>query len=200
VTFAAVVLLGYLLGSCPWGYWLVRLVKHEDIRKSGSGNIGATNVWRTYGRSLGLPVIVLDVLKGFVPALLGVVLVSHVCGIVAGAAAMLGHARPLFLRFAKGGKMVATCVGVFFGVAAWVALTAGAVWIAVFVLTRYASVASIAAALSLPVAAAIYGYPASVVAFGVVAASAVVFLHRANLRRLRAGTENRFQLRRTARA
>jgi acyl phosphate:glycerol-3-phosphate acyltransferase len=200
MTFAAVVLLGYLLGSCPWGYWLVRLVKHEDIRKSGSGNIGATNVWRTYGRSLGLPVILLDVLKGFVPALLGVVLVSHVCGIVAGAAAMLGHARPLFLRFAKGGKMVATCGGVFFGVAAWVAFTAGLVWIVVFVLTRYASVASIAAAVSLPVAAAIYGYPASVVAFGVVAASAVVFLHRTNLRRLRAGTENRFHLRRTARA
>jgi acyl phosphate:glycerol-3-phosphate acyltransferase len=200
MTFAAVVLLGYLLGSCPWGYWLVRLVKHEDIRKSGSGNIGATNVWRTYGRSLGLPVILLDVLKGFVPALLGVVLVSHVCGIVAGAAAMLGHARPLFLRFAKGGKMVATCGGVFFGVAAWVAFTAGLVWIVVFVLTRYASVASIAAAVSLPVAAAIYGYPASVVAFGVVAASAVVFLHRTNLRRLRAGTENRFRLRRTARA
>jgi glycerol-3-phosphate acyltransferase PlsY len=113
---------------------------------------------------------------------------------------MLGHARPLFLRFAKGGKMVATCGGVFFGVAVWVALTAGAVWIVVFVLTRYASVASIAAAVSLPIAAAIYGYPASVVAFGAVAASAVVFLHRANLRRLRAGTENRFHLRRTARA
>jgi glycerol-3-phosphate acyltransferase PlsY len=200
MTFAALVVLGYLLGSCPWGYWLVRLVKHEDIRKSGSGNIGATNVWRTYGPSLGLPVILLDVLKGFIPAFLGVLLVSHVCGIVAGAAAMLGHARPLFLRFAKGGKMVATCGGVFFGVAVWVALTAGAVWIVVFVLTRYASVASIAAAVSLPIAAAIYGYPASVVAFGAVAASAVVFLHRANLRRLRAGTENRFHLRRTARA
>jgi glycerol-3-phosphate acyltransferase PlsY len=200
MTFAALVVLGYLLGSCPWGYWLVRLVKHEDIRKSGSGNIGATNVWRTYGPSLGLPVILLDVLKGFIPAFLGVLLVSHVCGIVAGAAAMLGHARPLFLRFAKGGKMVATCGGVFFGVAVWVALTAGVVWIVVFVLTRYASVASIAAAVSLPIAAAIYGYPASVVAFGAVAASAVVFLHRANLRRLRAGTENRFHLRRTARA
>src|SRR3954451_2272951 len=139
--FAALVALGYVLGSCPWGYWLVRLVKHEDIRRAGSGNIGATNVWRTYGRSLGLPVIVLDVLKGFVPALVGVLLVSHVCGIVAGAAAMLGHARPLFLRFAKGGKMVATWGGVFFGVAVWVAIPAGIVWLVVFVLTRYASVA-----------------------------------------------------------
>ena len=68
--------LGYLLGSCPWGYWLVRLVKHEDIRKVGSGNIGATNVWRTYGRWLGVPVVVLDVLKGFIPAMLGMLFVS----------------------------------------------------------------------------------------------------------------------------
>jgi glycerol-3-phosphate acyltransferase PlsY len=200
VTFAGLVVLGYLLGSCPWGYWLVRLFRREDVRRVGSGNIGATNVWRTYGPSLGVPVIVLDVLKGFVPALLGVIFVSHLCGIVAGAAAMLGHARPLFLRFAKGGKMVATCGGVFFGVAWTVAVTAGVVWIAVFLVGRYASLASIAAAVALPVAAAVYGYPTSVIAFGVVAAVAVIFLHRANLRRLRAGTENRFHLRRPARA
>ena len=147
-----------------------------------------------------MPVILLDILKGFVPALLGVLLVSHLCGIVAGGAAMLGHARPLFLKFEKGGKMVATCGGVFFGVAAWVAFTALAVWIVVFLGSRYASVASIAASLTLPVAAAIYGYPTSVIVFGALAAAAVVFLHRANLRRLRAGTENRFRLRRTARA
>ena len=71
MTFAAVVVLGYLLGSCPWGYWLVRLIRHEDIRKVGSGNIGATNVWRTYGRWLGVPVVLLDMVKGFLPALLG---------------------------------------------------------------------------------------------------------------------------------
>src|SRR5262249_39442606 len=163
MSFAAVVVLGYLLGSCPWGYWLVRLVKHEDIRTVGSGNIGATNVWRTYGRSLGLPVVILDVLKGFVPAFVGVQFVSppHLAGIAAGAAAMLGHWRPLFLGFAKGGKMVATCGGVFFGVAPWVALTAGLTWIVVFLLVRYASVASIAAGISLPVFAVGYGYPTS---------------------------------------
>src|SRR6266566_686979 len=135
MTFAAVVVFGYLLGSCPWGYWLVRLVKHEDIRRVGSGNIGATNVWRTYGRSLGVPVVLLDVLKGFVPAFLGVLLVSHICGIVAGTAAMLGHWRPLFLRFEKGGKMVATGAGVFLAVAPWVGLLAAAVWFAAFLLT-----------------------------------------------------------------
>jgi|SRR5579884_438284 len=198
--FAAVVVFGYLLGSCPWGYWLVRLVRGEDIRKSGSGNIGATNVWRTYGRRLGAPVVLLDTLKGFVPALCGMLLVSHFAGICAGAAAMLGHWRPLFLRFAKGGKMVATCGGVFFGVAPWVALTAGLVWLATFLLLRYASVASIVAGIALPVTAALYGYPVSVVVFGAAAALAILYLHRANLRRLRAGTEHRFELRRPASA
>jgi glycerol-3-phosphate acyltransferase PlsY len=146
--------------------------------------------------------VLLDVLKGFVPALLGMLFVSphHLAGICAGAAAMLGHWRPIFLRFAKGGKMVATCGGVFFGVAVWVALTAGLVWLVVFLALRYASLASIVAGIALPVTAALYGYPSSVIAFGVVAAGAICFLHRANLRRLRAGTESRFQLRRSARA
>ncbi len=200
--FVALVVLGYLLGSCPWGYWLVRLVKHEDIRKVGSGNIGASNVWRTYGPSLGVPVVLLDTLKGYVPATLGMLYVSphHLSGICAGAAAMLGHWRPLFLRFAKGGKMVATCGGVFFGVAIWVALTAGVVWLVAFVATRYASVASVLAGIALPVAAALYGYPTSVILFGVAAAGAILYLHRGNLRRLRAGTEHRFRLRRTASA
>ncbi len=124
----------------------------------------------------------------------------HLSGICAGAAAMLGHWRPLFLRFAKGGKMVATCGGVFFGVAIWVALTAGVVWLVAFLATRYASVASVVAGIALPVAAALYGYPLSVVLFGVAAAGAILYLHRGNLRRLRAGTEHRFRLRRTASA
>ncbi|HEY6960830.1 MAG TPA: glycerol-3-phosphate 1-O-acyltransferase PlsY [Gaiellaceae bacterium] len=202
MAFAVLVVCGYLLGSCPWGYWLVRLVRHEDIRRTGSGNIGATNVWRTYGRWLGAPVVVLDTLKGFIPALAGMLWVSphHLAGICAGAAAMLGHWRPLFLRFAKGGKMVATCGGVFFGVAVWVALTAGLVWLATFIVFRYASVASIVAGISLPVMAAVYGYPTSVIVFGSAAAAAILYLHRTNLRRLRAGTEHRFQLRRPANA
>jgi glycerol-3-phosphate acyltransferase PlsY len=198
--YLGLVVFGYLLGSCPWGYWLVRIFRHEDIRSVGSGNIGATNVWRTYGRTLGIPVVLLDTLKGFVPAFVGMLTVSHLAGIVAGGAAMLGHARPLYLRFARGGKMVATCGGVFFGVALWVALTAGLVWIVTFLLFRYASVASIVAGIALPVSAAAYGYPPSVIVFGAAAAAAILFLHRGNLRRLRAGTENRFHWRRTANA
>jgi glycerol-3-phosphate acyltransferase PlsY len=197
MAFLGLVVLGYLLGSCPWGYWLVRLVKHENIRDVGSGNIGATNVWRTYGRWLGIPVVLLDVLKGFVPAFLGVLFVSPLAGIVAGGAAMLGHWRPIFLRFEKGGKMVATCGGVFFGVAFWVAISAGVVWLAVFLIFRYASIASIVAGIALPVFAAIEGKSLSVVLFGVAAAAGILFLHRGNLRRLRAGTESRFHLRRS---
>jgi glycerol-3-phosphate acyltransferase PlsY len=187
---------GYLAGSMPFGYWLVRALKHEDIRTSGSGGIGATNVWRTYGRSYGVPVVLLDVAKGFVPALLAVALVSHVAGVLAGAAAMLGHWRPIFLGFHKGGKMVATCGGAFFGLAPWAALGAGIVWILAFLLTRYSSVASLTAAVALPVLVYLTGKPWSVVEFAAAASLAVVVLHRTNIARLRAGTESRFSLRR----
>jgi glycerol-3-phosphate acyltransferase PlsY len=200
VTTALLVLGGYLLGSMPWGYWLVRLAKRDDIRLHGSGNIGGTNVWRIYGWRLGVPVIVLDTAKGFVPAFLGALLVSDLVGVLAGAAAMLGHGRPLFLRFQRGGKMVATCGGAFLGVAPLIGGVGAAVWITVFVLFRYASLASIAAALSLPVASFVLGESWPVIVFASVAAVAVVFLHRANIARLVAGTENRFRFRRPARA
>ena len=198
MTFAAIVVFGYLLGSCPWGYWLVRIFRGEDVRRHGSGGIGASNVWRAHGRRLGIPVVALDTLKGFVPALVGVLLVSHLCGIVAGAAAMLGHARPIYLRFERGGKMVATCGGVLFAVAPWVALTVGGFWLLVFALSRYTSVASVLAAVALPVAAVALGYPLAVIVFATVTGLVIIFLHRSNLRRLRAGTENRFGLRRAA--
>jgi len=195
VTFAGLVLLGYVLGSCPWGYWLVRIFRGEDIRKVGSGGIGASNVVRAYGRTLGFTVGILDTLKGFVPAFLGVHYVSPLCGILAGAAAMAGHYRPLFLRFQKGGKMVATAGGVFFGVAVFIALGAAVVWLVTFGLTRYASVASICSAISLPIWAFVFDYSTSVIVLSFVSAFAVIFLHRANLKRLRTGTENRFSLR-----
>jgi glycerol-3-phosphate acyltransferase PlsY len=174
----------------------VRALAHEDIRRRGSGNIGATNVWRTYGLAYGLPVLALDTLKGFVPAFVFFHLVSPLAGVLAGAAAMLGHSRPLFLRFARGGKMVATCGGAFFGVAPLVGAIGLAVWLVAFLVTRYASVASMASAVSLPVAAIVLDQPWPVIVFAVVAAVAVIALHRANIRRLLSGTENRFALRR----
>jgi len=167
-----------------------------DIRTVGSGNIGATNVWRTLGPWYAVPVIVLDVAKGFVPAFWGTHWEGAAVGALAGGAAMLGHWRPLFLRFAKGGKMVATGGGALLGVAPIVGLTAMGVWVVVFALTRYASVSSIVAALSLPVTALVLEEPWPVLVFTTAAALGVLVLHRGNLARLRAGTETRVQLRR----
>ena len=193
---AILTVVGYLCGSMPWGYWLVRVFRSEDIRMQGSGNIGATNVWRVHGRRLGIPAVLLDTLKGFVPALLATQLVGHGSGVLAGAAAMLGHYRPLFLGFRKGGKMVATAGGAFLGVAPIVGGAAAAVWLVLFLATRYASVASIVAALSLGVVSWLLGYPWPVIVFGAFAGVGVLLLHRANLGRLWRGEENRAQLRR----
>src|SRR3954453_4778155 len=134
----------------PWGYWLVRIFRGDDIRTHGSGNIGASNVWRVYGRRLGIIVLMLDIAKGFVPALVATELVGHGTGVLAGGAAMLGHWRPLFLGFRRGGKMVATMGGAILGIAPIVGRLGAGTWILVFALTRYASVASIVAAISMP--------------------------------------------------
>src|SRR5919202_1136643 len=187
MSFAIGFAVGYLAGSLPFGYWLVRVTKHVDIRTVGSGNIGATNVWRVFGRRYGLPVVVLDTQKGFVPALVATLWVGHIAGVVAGGGAMLGHARPPFPRCERGGKRVATAGGAFLGVAPLVGACGAGVWIVVFLLGRYASVASICAAASLPVAAALLGEPWAVIALGIAAAVGVLYLHRANLKRLRAG-------------
>jgi len=195
MSYAVAIVAGYLAGSIPSGYWLVRAVRHVDIRTLGSGNIGGTNVWRVFGRRLGLPVVVVDTAKGFVPALLATLLVSHLAGVLAGGAAMLGHWRPLFLKWQRGGKMVATCGGAFLGVAPIVGGIGAAVWIAAFLALRYASVASMLAACSLPVVAVLIDEPWPVIAFAVAAAVAVVVLHRGNIRRLFDGTESRFSFR-----
>jgi len=178
----------------PWGYWLVRIFRREDIRTKGSGNIGASNVWRVYGRYLGLPVVLLDTAKGFAPALVATLLVGHGSGVLAGAAAMLGHYRPLFMKFQKGGKMVATTGGAFLGVAPLVGGVGLGVWLLVFVVTRYPSLASMTASTSLPLWSWLLGYPWPVTVFAAVAAIGVILLHRANIGRLWRGEENRSHL------
>jgi len=191
---ALVVLSAYLLGSMPFGYWVVRLLKHEDIRAVGSGNIGATNVWRTYGKGYGIPIVVLDVAKGFVPAFVGALVANEVVGALAGGAAMLGHWRPLFLRFQKGGKTVATAGGTLFGLSPLLGVIGLVIWVVAFLVTRYASVGSIATALALPFVGIALGEPWPVLVFAVAAGIAVLVLHRGNIARLRAGTESRFRL------
>jgi glycerol-3-phosphate acyltransferase PlsY len=200
MTEAAAVLGGYLLGSLPFGYWLVHLFRGEDIRTRGSGNVGATNVVRHYGRRLGIAVALLDLGKGFAAALLGLWAGGALVGVLAGAAAMLGHARPVFLGFRRGGKMVATAGGAALALAPLAALSCVGVWLLVFLVVRYASVASIVTALALPLFAWLYGDSWPVLVFAAGGAAAIVLLHRNNVRRLLAGTEHRFQLGRAGRA
>jgi acyl phosphate:glycerol-3-phosphate acyltransferase len=188
------ILSGYLLGSMPWGYWLPRIVTGVNIRKVGSGNTGAANVWRTQGFKLGLSVALLDLAKGLAAALLGVWLGNELIGLLAGIAALFGHWRPLFIGFARGGKIVATTGGVALALAPLATLAAAAVWIVAFLATRYTSVASLLAAATLPLFAILFGASWLVVAFTAGAGVAIFALHRANIGRLLNRTENRFEL------
>jgi glycerol-3-phosphate acyltransferase PlsY len=200
VTDILAVLGGYLLGSLPFGYWVPRLVRGEDIRTRGSGNVGASNVFRVYGRSLGIPVALLDLAKGFAAAALGLWAGGALIGVLAAAAAMAGHARPVFLRFQKGGKMAATAGGAMFALAPLVAVGCVATWLVLFAVTRYASIATIVTAIGLAVVVVVFGYPWPIVVFGVAGAVAVIAMHHQNIRRLLSGTEHRFELRRARRA
>jgi glycerol-3-phosphate acyltransferase PlsY len=153
-------------------------------------------VFRVYGRRLGAAVALLDVAKGFAAALLGIWVGGDLVGVLAGSAAMIGHARPVFLRFQKGGKMVATAGGATFALAPLAAFLCIGIWLVVFLATRYASLASIVTALGLAVFVVLFGYSWPIVVFGVAGAAAVILLHRHNIRRLAGGTEHRFELRR----
>ena len=197
---ALLIALGYVLGSLPWGYWLPRLFAGVDIRRLGSGNTGATNVWRALGFKLGLGVAFLDIAKGAGAALLGRWLADDLVGVLAGCAAMAGHWRPLFMRFARGGKIVATTGGVGLAVAPLATLAAAAVWVVVFLVTRYASLASLVSAAALPLLALLFDASWPVVAFTAGGAVAIFVLHRSNIARLAHGRENRIELRRRRRS
>jgi glycerol-3-phosphate acyltransferase PlsY len=181
----------------PWGYWLPRVFAGVDIRTLGSGNTGATNVWRTLGFKLGLGVAVLDIAKGAVAALLGRWLGNDLIAVLAGCAAMAGHWRPLFMGFQRGGKIVATTGGVGLAVAPLATLSAAVVWIAVFLVTRYASLASMISAATLPLFALLFDASWPVFAFTTGGAVAIVVLHRGNIARLAHGQESKMRLRRS---
>ncbi|MBR1836261.1 MAG: glycerol-3-phosphate 1-O-acyltransferase PlsY [Kiritimatiellae bacterium] len=184
---------GYLLGSVPFGYLAGRL-RGVDIRKVGSGNIGATNVWRTLGRGPGAAVFLLDALKG---ALAASLFPSPAAALSGAVGAMLGHSFPVFLGF-KGGKGVATGLGVAVGLVPHSAALGLAVWIAVFLCSRYVSLASVAAAAAVGAAPWFLdrggdGCGRIAVCAAVSALAALVVLkHRGNMVRLVRGTENRF--------
>lgn len=194
-------LVGYVLGALPFGY-LVARAKGVDIFSVGSGNPGATNVRRVLGRGPGNLVFFLDAAKGAAAA--GLPLLASrlgwiscgagdvtIAGIVGLAGGLLGHSFSCFTGF-RGGKGVATTVGGFAVLLPWGLLAASVVWVAVFFIGRYVSLASILGAVALPLAAWLLGAGRPLVGLAVAVAAFVIIMHRSNIRRLLAGTESRF--------
>ena len=192
----------YLIGSIPSGY-LVARAKRIDIRQHGSRNIGAANVARVMGKNWGYLVGVCDFLKGFLAVKVGLVLASYFLfsavlgGVVAAIASILGHNYPVWLGF-KGGKGVATSGGAVLGLfPPLIFFSAGAVWVAVFLISRYTSLASITAAVGLPIAVLLIAAKTGtdfwlLLGFSVLISALAIWRHRANIVRLLNGTENRF--------
>lgn len=183
-------LLGYLLGSVPYGLLLTKAAGLGDIRAIGSGNIGATNVLRTGNKPLAAATLALDVLKGAVALLLARWWWGEDAALVAGVAAMAGHAFPVWLGF-RGGKGVATGAGVLLAAQWWLGLAALIVWLAVFAATRISSAGALAACVAAPVVALVSG-DLRLAAFAAGLAALIVWRHRPNIQRLLAGTEPRF--------
>jgi glycerol-3-phosphate acyltransferase PlsY len=189
--------IAYLAGSIPSAYIAGRF-QGIDLRKHGSGNLGASNVTRILGKKSGVAVFVADVLKGFLPVfvlpLYADTLAPHPWALAFGAAAVLGHVKPIFLLGKGGGKGVATAAGVFLALAVVPSLVAFVIWCAVFFTWRYTSLASLAGTISLPILILLTTRDprSGVFLTSVVIATFVVWTHRSNIGRLRRGEENRF--------
>jgi glycerol-3-phosphate acyltransferase PlsY len=204
LTLAAVLVVSYLLGSIPFGY-LAGRVAGLDIRKAGSGNIGATNVVRVLGKLYGYPVFFLDFLKGLGAVEISLLIATpaqpewgspEVFGIIAAVSSVIGHCFPLWLKF-RGGKGIATSAGALFGLMPLAMPIGLAIWILVFLLTRYVSLASVAAAVALPFVIAILtrlsqSNGKALFYSSLCIAAVVIWRHHSNLSRLMRGTEPRF--------
>lgn len=188
---AVLVIISYLVGSIPTGLLLGK-VYGVDVRKEGSGNIGATNLYRTVGRRVGILTLIGDCLKGLLPVLL----VTYTCtGDVAvwvGLAAFCGHVFSVFLKF-RGGKGVATALGVFLGLAPVALASAVAVFVLLMLAWRYVSLGSIGAAVTMPIATALLEHNRNLSVVTTLIAVIVIVRHHENIRRLCAGTESRFK-------
>jgi len=185
------VVLGYLLGSVPFAFVLARRLGHVDLRTSGSGNVGATNVFRTSGPLLGLAALTLDVAKGAAT----IVLAQHFATdaatpTAAGIAAVMGHVYPIWLRF-RGGKGVATACGVFAMLAPLATAAVCLVFVIIVWWTRYVSLGSILAAACVPFGALLLRYPAPFIAASLAVAVLIIARHHENIGRLLSGTERR---------
>jgi glycerol-3-phosphate acyltransferase PlsY len=185
----------YLIGAIPTGVILTRLAGGEDIRNAGSGNIGATNVYRVAGRKLGIITLLGDCLKGVVPlviAIQGFHLAETGIALVA-MAAFIGHCYPVYLGF-KGGKGVATALGIFLVLSPLSVLCVLGVFVLVLWRWRYISLASISAAAAIPLLVLLFEGSATLFGATLLIAALVIWKHRANIERLRSGTENKFKV------
>lgn len=190
------ILIAYLMGGIPAAYLAGRLLRGIDLREHGSGNLGATNVYRVLGVKAAIPVFAFDIAKGAAAVLVLPPLTDSpnaaIWALVYGLAAIAGHMRSPYLRWSSGGKGVATALGVFIALVPWATLTALAAWIAVFALSRFVSLASLISAVALPVAIAMFdGVRSPVFILSVVVGLAVFWTHRANIDRLLHGQEQR---------
>jgi len=184
-------LVGYGVGSLPLGYLVTNRITGIDLRRAGSGNVGATNVYRTAGLSLALIVMLVDITKGASSVMLAARMTSGTAApVAAGVAAIIGHVYPVWLRF-QGGKGVATACGVFWALAPVATALAAGIFLLVVWITRYVSLGSIVATAILPPLTWLTNEPTPVVTGAIVAALLVVERHRSNLVRLQAGTERR---------
>ncbi len=181
-------IVGYLCGSIPFGLLITRAAGLGDVRKIGSGNIGATNVLRTGNKGLAAATLLLDALKGLLPALIAARYGIEL-GAAAGFGAFIGHLYPVWLGF-KGGKGVATYIGVLIGLAWNVALIFAAVWLLMALLFRYSSLAALTACVVVPIALAALGRFEFALVFADMSAL-VFYKHSANIARLRTGTEGK---------
>lgn len=193
-------LTGYLTGSIPTGFIFAKLVGKSDIRKLGSGNVGATNVYRTTGKTLGVLTLLIDIMKGIIVVAVftpyfhkwGIPLNLHHHQILMGLAVISGHNWTVFLKF-KGGKGIATSAGVLLVLCPGIMGLVLLVWIVTFALTKVISLASIAASISFPIIAAFFG-DLSVTLFAVVLCIISIFKHRSNIQRLIRGEEGPLKL------
>ena len=190
--------LSYVLGSIPAAYIAGRVLRGIDLRQHGSGNLGATNVYRLMGAKVATAVMLFDILKGALPVLLlpglAIGAPAERVAIGCGLAAILGHVRPVFLLWRGGGKGIATAAGVFLALAPLPTVVAIGVWLAVLLSSGYVSLASLASAVAMPAGIALHDGPRS--ALFVVSACTAAFVfwtHRANIKRLRRGEEHRFR-------
>lgn len=183
--------LAYLIGSIPSGLILGKLFWHTDLREHGSHNIGATNAWRTLGKIPGIIVFAADSIKGQAGVLLGLSLVgTPLAAVVGGLMAIVGHSFSFFLRF-RGGKGVATSLGVLTMLMGNVTLIVFLLWLAIVYATRYVSLGSVVAGFLVPILAVLFAYPLEYIVFTVIAAILVIVRHRENIKRLMNGTENK---------